>query len=186
MGKITPRKVVTKSGKELLLRNPTVEDAAALIEFGKMGMSEPDCMVTLPEEFTMTLEDEVKFIQRLVEGPNSVAIAAEYNGEIIGMIDFHGRTNRKRLNHAGAFGMAVYPKFSGDGVGALLISSLLEWAQSHPSLRKVGLAVFSTNEKAIKLYKKMGFLEEGRRIKEVQIKDGTFIDDIIMYKWLEK
>lgn len=187
MGKITPQKAKTKSGKEILLRNPTAQDASALIEFGKMSMSEVDCMVTLPEEFSsMTLEDEIKFIQRLEEGPNSVAIVAVHHGEIIGMIDFHGKTTRKRVNHSGAFGMAVYPKYRGDGVGALLIKALSDWATDHASIRKIGLAVFSTNENAIKLYNKMGFIEEGRRINEIQITDGKFIDDIIMYKWLEK
>jgi len=168
------------------MRNLTIDDAAALIEFAKMAHSEIDCMITLPEEFNMTLEDEIKFIKRLEEGPNSVAIVAEHEGEIIGMIDFHGRTNRKRLAHSGAFGMAVYPAYRGDGIGALLIKTLLDWASSHASIQKIGLAVFSTNENAIKLYKKMGFLEEGRRVKEVQIRNGVFIDDIIMFKWLEK
>jgi len=186
MAKITSRKVKSKSGREILLRNPTAEDAAALIEFGKMSMGEVDCMVTLPEEFTMTIEEEVKFIQRLADGTSSVAIVAEHEGELIGMLDFHGRTTRKRVAHSGAFGMAVYPKFRGDGIGAILIQALFDWADAHATLQKVGLAVFSTNEKAIKLYKKMGFIEEGRRIKEIQITDGKFIDDIIMYKWFEK
>lgn len=185
MGKITPQKVKSKSGREVWLRNPTADDALALIEFGKMGMSEVDCMITLPEEFTMTQEDEVKFIQKLEEGPNSVAIVAEHEGEIIGMIDFHGRTNRKRIAHTGAFGLAVYPKFRSDGIGALLIQTLLDWAEAHPSIQKIGLGVFSTNEKAVKLYQKMGFVEEGRRVKEIQLQDGVFIDDIMMYKWLE-
>jgi Acetyltransferases, including N-acetylases of ribosomal proteins len=186
MGKISPQKVSTKSGKEVLLRNPVAADAAALIEFGKMSMSETDCMVTLPEEFNMTLEEEIKFIERLADGPNSVAIVAECDGEIIGMIDFHGRTNRKRLNHVGFFGMAVYPKFRGDGVGAMLISAVLEWAKAHPTVRKVALSVFSTNTRAVNLYKRMGFVEEGRRIKEIQLSDGVFIDDLLMCKWIEK
>jgi RimJ/RimL family protein N-acetyltransferase len=186
MGKISPLKIKSKSGQEIILRNPTTHDAAALIEFGKMGMSEVDCMVTLPEEFNVTLEDEVKFIQKLEDGPNSVAILAEHEGKMIGMIDFHGKTTRKRINHTGAFGMAVYPEYRGDGIGTLLIQTLFDWVSQHPSIRKVGLAVFSTNENAIKLYKKMGFIEEGRRANEIQIADGKFIDDVIMYKWFDK
>lgn len=186
MGKIAPVLKKTKSGKEILLRSPNVNDAQALLEFGKMGTAEVDCMVTLPEEFNLTLEDEIKFIQKLEEGPNSVAILAEHEGKLIGMIDFHGKTTRKRVNHSGAFGMAVYPKFRSDGVGAILLQALFDWASQHPSIRKIGLAVFSTNKKAINLYEKMGFREEGRRINEIQLRDGVFIDDVIMYKWLEK
>lgn len=46
------------------------------------------------------------------------------------------------------------------------------------------LGVFSTNHRAISLYKKMGFLEEGRKIFEFKLNDGEYIDDVIMYKFV--
>lgn len=184
---LEPLRKKTKSGVDVILRSAGPQDAPALLEYGLMATSEPDCMVTLPEEFQkISVEDEIQFIQKLEHEPSSICIVAERQGQIIGMIDFHGKHQRQRVAHTGIFGMAIYPAYRGDGVGALLIQALLDWAQAHPSLRKIGLAVFSTNEKAIKLYKKMGFVEEGRRVKEIQLRDGVFIDDIIMYKWLEK
>ena len=35
---------------------------------------------------------------------------------------------------------------------------------------------------AIALYRKNGFVEEGRRIQEVKMADGRYVDDILMYK----
>jgi RimJ/RimL family protein N-acetyltransferase len=58
----------------------------------------------------------------------------------------------------------------------------LAWAEQHPSIEKVSLGVFSTNERAITLYKKMGFIEEGRKIKEFKMSDDEYIDDVLMYK----
>jgi ribosomal protein S18 acetylase RimI-like enzyme len=46
----------------------------------------------------------------------------------------------------------------------------------------VSLGVFSTNQRAISLYKKMGFVEEGRKIKEFKMSEREYVDDIIMYK----
>ena len=78
--------------------------------------------------------------------------------------------------------MALYPDFRNDGIGALLIQALLGWAEIHPTLEKVGLAVFATNLRAIFLYKKLGFLEEGRRHKEIKFGPNEYVDDILMYK----
>jgi len=42
--------------------------------------------------------------------------------------------------------------------------------------------VFSTNKRAIALYKKMGFIEEGRKIKEFKMDNNEYVDDVLMYK----
>lgn len=184
MAAIQSRTKKSKSNKEVILRNPSLKDAEALVKFGVMANSETKYMVTLPEEFNITLSDEEKWIAKLNDSENSLAVVAEVNGHIVGMIDFHGRTNRKRLAHTGAFGMALYPEFRNEGIGQMLIEAVINWAESHSTIRKIGLAVFSTNASAIHLYKKMGFVEEGRRFREVQLSPGEFIDDILMYRWV--
>lgn len=175
---------MSKKCKEVVLRNPSVEDAEALVKFAVMANSEMKYMVTLPEEFNMTVADEERWIAKLNEAPNSLAVVAEVDGNIVGMIDFHGRANRKRLAHTGAFGMALSPEFRNEGIGRLLIETLICWAEGHETIRKIGLAVFSTNTPAIHLYKKMGFLEEGRRFQEVQLSPGEYVDDVLMYRWV--
>jgi RimJ/RimL family protein N-acetyltransferase len=49
----------------------------------------------------------------------------------------------------------------------------------------VSLAVLATNERAIAVYKKLGFVEEGRRIKEIKIGPSQYIDDVLMYKMVK-
>jgi len=41
----------------------------------------------------------------------------------------------------------------------------------------------ATNTSAIKFYRSLGFVEQGRLVKEFII-EGHEIDDILMYKWL--
>ena len=52
-------------------------------------------------------------------------------------------------------------------------------------IEKVALSVFATNQLAIGLYKKMGFLEEGCRIREIRIADEKYVDDILMYRFVK-
>lgn len=42
------------------------------------------------------------------------------------------------------------------------------------------LRVRSTNARAIGLYKKLGFVEEGRFRRRLRLEDGTFVDDVAM------
>jgi len=63
-----------------------------------------------------------------------------------------------------------------------MLEKLLKWAERDPYIEKISLGVFSINESAIGLYKKMGFLEEGRKINEIKLHDKQYIDDVLMYK----
>lgn len=68
------------------------------------------------------------------------------------------------------------------GIGSMLLQALLDWAESNPFIEKVSLGVFASNHGAITLYKKMGFIEEGRKVKEFKMSENEYVDDILMYK----
>jgi len=72
-----------------------------------------------------------------------------------------------------------------EGVGTALLKSLIGWAKENHVIEKVTLEVFVTNEAAIRLYRKMGFLEEGRRVRHVKIADGKYVDVIVMYVFVK-
>lgn len=65
----------SKNCKEVTLRNPALKDAEALVKFGIMANSETTCMVTLPEEFNITVADEEKWIAKLNDSESSLAKA---------------------------------------------------------------------------------------------------------------
>ena len=54
-----------------------------------------------------------------------------------------------------------------------------EWARAH-GLHKLTLGVFPQNEAAIALYRKCGFVEEGRRVKHLRRANGELWDLIEM------
>ena len=55
----------------------------------------------------------------------------------------------------------------------------IEWARER-GLHKLCLSVFAHNEAAIALYRKFGFIEEGRRIKQYRRTSGELWDSIEM------
>jgi RimJ/RimL family protein N-acetyltransferase len=79
----------------------------------------------------------------------------------------------------GDIGMAVAREWRGRGVGSALLSAAIEWAREL-GLHKLSLGVFAHNAGAIALYRKFGFVEEGRRIKHYRRANDELWDSIEM------
>ena len=61
----------------------------------------------------------------------------------------------------GDVGMMVAADWRGRGVGTALMAVAIQWALAR-GLHKLSLGVFPHNEAALALYRKFGFVEEGR------------------------
>jgi RimJ/RimL family protein N-acetyltransferase len=79
----------------------------------------------------------------------------------------------------GEIGMMVAADWRGRGVGSALVAAAIEWASAR-GLHKLALSVFPHNEAAIALYRKFGFVEEGRLVRHVRRADGQLWDLIEM------
>jgi ribosomal protein S18 acetylase RimI-like enzyme len=79
----------------------------------------------------------------------------------------------------GEIDMAVAREWRGRGVGSALLAAAIEWAREQ-DLHKLSLGVFAHNAAAIALYRKFGFVEEGRRVKHYRRAGGELWDAIDM------
>jgi RimJ/RimL family protein N-acetyltransferase len=79
----------------------------------------------------------------------------------------------------GEIGMMVAAGWRGRGVGSALVAAAIEWARAQ-GMHKLSLSVFPHNAAAIALYRKFGFVEEGRRIRHLRRANGELWDLIDM------
>ena len=79
----------------------------------------------------------------------------------------------------GEIAMMVAADWRGRGVGTALVAAAIERARAR-DLHKLTLSVFPHNEAAIALYRKFGFVEEGRRTKHIRRANGELWDLIEM------
>jgi RimJ/RimL family protein N-acetyltransferase len=79
----------------------------------------------------------------------------------------------------GEIGMMVAAGSRGRGVGTALMVAAIAWARQQ-GLHKLSLGVFPSNEPALALYHKLGFVEEGRRVKHIRRKSGELWDLVEM------
>ena len=101
-------------------------------------------------------------------------LVAVVDTEIVGSLQV--RANRFGF---GELAMAVAREWRGRGVGSALMAVGIEWSRER-DLHKLVLDVFPHNVAAIALYRKFGFVQEGRRVKQFRRANGEFWDSLDM------
>ncbi|MEO0366108.1 MAG: GNAT family protein [Pseudomonadota bacterium] len=67
----------------------------------------------------------------------------------------------------------------GRGLGTSACGALIDYAHQQLNLRRVELTLLATNEPAMRLYERLGFVEEGRLV-DAEYRDGRYVDVICM------
>jgi putative acetyltransferase len=88
------------------------------------------------------------------------------------------------LRHTAEFGINVHAGHQRKGIGKALMSAILDIADNWLKLKRVELNVFTDNEPAIALYKKMGFVIEGTK-KYAAVRNGVHADEYLMARYGE-
>ena len=183
MALIPLQKLRLKDGTEVVLRCAQESDASALLVAVGTIVADGEGMVSEPDEFSKTEEEEKAWIRSLNDHPRQLLLIAEVDGRIVGNIDFHN-PKRRRLAHTGEFGMSVQPGWRNRGVGGALLRALIEWAHGVKEIEKISLKVRADNPRAIALYKKHGFVQCGFARDAMKLSDGTYVDDITMERFV--
>ena len=108
---------------------------------------------------------------------------AELDGEVVGMYILHPN-NIGRCGHICNASYAVKYGMRGKHIGEALVTDCLEQAKAHGFGILQFNAVVASNEPALKLYKKLGFVQLGTIPKGFLNKDGVYEDIIVHYHTL--
>jgi len=104
-------------------------------------------------------------------------LVARINGKVVGgasLTPFNG----KRA-HIAEFGIYIVKTYRNIGLGTIIIEELIEIARKS-GFQAVQLSTFSTNRRAIHVYKKCGFKNCGKLKRDIKFTDGTYADRVIM------
>jgi putative acetyltransferase len=111
-------------------------------------------------------------------GERDYALVASVEGEIVAMLSLHV-SPRLRRAHVGDIGMVVHDKWAGKGVGSALMKAAIDLADKWLNLTRLELTVYTDNEPALRLYKKLGFEIEGTH-RKYAFRDGAYVDAYAM------
>jgi RimJ/RimL family protein N-acetyltransferase len=137
-----------------------------------------------------SLVEEKAWIERTMrnEDPSAVTLVVETtDGEYVGST---GLMHIDRRNRSAEAGIVIgRPEEWGRGLGTDAMKGLLRHAFEELNLHRVSLRVYSFNERAMRSYAKLGFVEEGR-LRQAMYRHGAWHDVVLMSiladEWFEK
>lgn len=123
------------------------------------------------------LEASQAFIQALIGGAGVQLLAIDNDDAVVGWCDIF-RNPRAGFRHCGQLGMGLLPHARGKGLGTQLAAATIEraWIKA---LERIELEVFSSNEHAVALYRKLGFQVEAVK-RQARKLDGRYDDTVFM------
>ena len=122
------------------------------------------------------LESTRKFIAQVLAKGWSQFYAVR-GSQVVGWCDVV-RDERPDRAHIGRLGIGILPEYRGQKIGARLLAATIAEA-FEKGLTRIELEVYAGNARAIALYKKFGFSEEGRK-RQARCLDGNYDDSILM------
>jgi putative acetyltransferase len=155
-----------------MLRLATIED----VDFLYLMYMHPSINEFLLYE-QMSLESFVKTIELLIQKEEIFIL--DYNNEKVGMCKLVQQEHRNsHCIYVG--GLAVHPAQLGKGYCNLLLQKIIQFAKQK-NKKRIELTVSVHNEKAIGLYAKNGFVQEGILKYYTFLKNkNEYVDEVIM------
>ena len=127
------------------------------------------------------MESTRSFVRLLLSGEGVQRFAITPEHEVVGWCDIT-RNRMEGFRHAARLGMGVLPAYRGAGLGRRLLTDTIDAAREM-GIERVELEVFASNESAVALYRKLGFVVEGTKTHARKL-DGEYDDDLIMALFL--
>lgn len=174
-----------KDGRTLVVRKPMVSDAEALIEQMKLVDSETKFLAREPDEFNLTVEQEVGFIKSSLENEDISFSIGLVDNTIVGNCSVGLIMNKRRFLHRAALGIAIRKDYWGNGIGKIMMKECIEWCKSK-GVEQLELDVVADNERGLGLYKSLGFEVFGTKKHALKYDDGTYADEYYMILFLNK
>ncbi len=163
------------TGEQVVLRPRTAEDADVLYGLAADLDSWEERGPQPPRALTRERYDERFAAVQTASGTDQVFVI-EHDGEVVGQCELF---DVDPLARTAEVGIALLAKARGRGLGTDAVRVLVEFAFTRLNLRRVHLTTLADNAGALASYRKVGFVEEGRRRESAWVR-GRYADEVVM------
>ena len=155
------QKIILKNGKEALIRNGDGPDGPAVFEAFNQAHAETDYLLTYPDENSFSPEEESRFLEKKAASPNETELVAVVDGKIVGIAGIGAVGEKYKVRHRAELGISVLKEYWGLGLGRAMAAACVRCAKE-AGYTQLELNAVAENERALALYRSLGFEEFGR------------------------
>ena len=177
-----PRCFMLKNGSTAVLRTAVPEDAAQMIAYLRACAEETDFLLRVPEEWDIPVETEKALLQDMARQTDQLMVVCDVNGEIAGTCQVVCM-NRVKTRHRATVSIALRRAYWGQGISGVMFEEMEAFARER-GVTQLELAYAQGNDRARRLYDRLGFVETGRGPDAIRLRDGTLLDEIFVVKKL--
>lgn len=172
------KNVTLKDGGAAIFRSPERTDAKEMLEYLLEISTETHFILRYPEECDMSEEQEADFLEAINKSEYGVMIVCQVNGEVAG--NCHLSFNRRiKTKHRASVAIALRKKYWNLGIGTLMFKEMIAFAKTR-GVTQLELEYIEGNQRAQRLYEKIGFRAVAERPDAIRLKDGTLLKEVIM------
>lgn len=121
-------------------------------------------------DMTADLEDYEEIIDPVSRGNHYYSVLE--NQKLIGFFGIFPKESRKKEIE---LGLGLKPELTGNGLGKNFVTMILQYIKEEHSYVKIWLSVADFNQRAIKLYERVGFNYIGEKVQETNGGEYNFI-----------
>lgn len=139
--------------------------------------NDPAVLFNLTNPQPITLDQHQEWWNRIKDDPHQLRLIFSVNGERVGLTKFYGID---RSNGNCVLGADIHKDHRGKGWARIMWTLMLNTAFNDLKMYRVSLTTASFNSIGQRVYRSLGFREEGRFTKSL-FRDGVYHDQILMY-----
>lgn len=177
------RNFLLKDGRTGTLRAAQPEDAEFMLDYLRVTAGETPYLLREPDEVDMTVEQEADLLRTMRDNPRALMLLVLVDGDCAGCCSVMPVGTRSRVLHRCGFAIALYEKYCGQGLGHTLLQTAMDAAKA-VGYEQGELSVVCGNDRALRLYERLGFTRCGLLPRTLKYKDGHYADEILMVKTL--
>ena len=184
MAKIEPQELTLRDGSVALIRSASPDNAKRLVELKKGVVAEGPWTLAREDELKSDAAAAASAIEQFTSDSGCLYLVACRGSRIVGTIRVEGGAFRRTMHGAELHSLWVEAGSRGLGIADALVRHVVNWARASKRIEKLWILVFSTSEAALALYRKHGFVEEGRGVRDMKFEDGSYADTIVLGHFL--
>ena len=173
------QKIILKNGKEAWLRNGDFPDGGSVFENFNRTHAETDFLLSYPDENSFDQDQETRFLEEKTKSPNEIEIIALVDNVVVGTAGIEAVGTKYKVKHRAEFGISILKEYWGLGLGRALAEACIKCAKDAGYLQ-LELNVVAENQRAVSLYRDLGFVEFGRNPRGFNSRTGGFQELIYM------